>query len=441
MDSVSVFSTPVLLTAKVCYCFRRVPDFPLIAILMCVSMVLAAGCAGTGWGEDGPASTTPEGDETGEEQEEADAQATKENSAEESMNDGGSADSTGSEGEGQSTNNANTGDGDGDGDTTEVNVEVENPTTRTVETTSAAESASSSSSSSSSTASASSSSSSVESGESETNEDEEEEEQEAGEETKTADMRVYVEDTTTGEYIEGMKITVENRETGETYTGTTVKGEKFDGKYHNFTGLPLGIYQVTAEGVGYETATNVVKLTESGRQPILHADRQYEDARVTITVLDNFGEPVTDGQVQIVPSETTSFTKGLDENGQASFRASGSETYQHYVYADGYQTGYPYGEIDPTEQTRKTVTVDRTVHELTVQTNGAAYDSNTKVMIYRHADNATTTRYTGEGHEVTFDVYTGTYTVYVWHDGERKKRTVTVTEDTRQAFAFESTSI
>lgn len=384
----------------------------IVAILLCASMVLAAGC--TGWGEDGPANPEAETDGNGEEE------------AEEVTDTDGASD------EGSDTESGSSNGSSGDSDSTEVNVEVDDSSSTSVSSSSES-SASSSSSSSSSSA---SDSGEVDAGnDGDGSEDTNEGEEEEG--TKTADMRVYAEDTQTGEYVEGIRITVENRKTGETYTGTTAEGDEFNGTYHNFEDLPLGTYQLTAEGTRHETATNVVKLTQSGRQPILHMDREYEDGRVTLTVVDQFGEPVTAGHVRISRDSTDgSFTKNLDENGQVEFRASPDDTYYYSLHADGYQTESVHGEIDPSEETRKTIEVERSVHQLTVPVGGPTLSAIPTVTIRRHVDGATTKR-AGTGGKAVFDVYTGTYTIITEDDDERHTKTVTVTADVSVKLRFD----
>lgn len=121
--------------------------------------------------------------------------------------------------------------------------------------------------------------------ESESNDDTEEstESDEGGDESQYADMRVYAMDRETGEYQAGAEVTLENRNTGETYTLTTEYGEEFDDIYARFRDLPLGTYYVTVVAEGYEEATNTIQLVESGRQPILHlvpTSTQTADMRV-----------------------------------------------------------------------------------------------------------------------------------------------------------------
>lgn len=81
------------------------------------------------------------------------------------------------------------------------------------------------------------------------------------------------------------------------YAGRTYQSEEYDGNYVIFERLPLGTYQLTADTEGYEGATYVVQLTESGRQPILQL--QPQEPKLTINVVNQFGEPVNRGEVPL----------------------------------------------------------------------------------------------------------------------------------------------
>lgn len=225
----------------------------------------------------------------------------------------------------------------------------------------------------------------------------------------TADMRVHAEDAETGEYVEGVAITVENRETGETYTGTTSQGDEYDGVYHNFEDLPVGTYQVTAESNGYETATDVVELTGSGRQPILHLNPV--DAEFTVTGVDRFGEPVTEAHVSFTHDEYGVTDVQLNENGEATFQVPVHGTWSYSVTAPGYETEGVGEQVEVTGDVDREVQVENEVHELVVNVGDEAPVENADITLERHADGATTTEQTDEDGRVTFDVYTGDYTV------------------------------
>lgn len=357
----------------------------IIAVVLSLSMVMAAGCAG--WGTDGPADP-----------------------AENSSTDGAEEPADGSDDSGGSQP-SDAGSGQDGGDT-ESGSQV---------------SSSGSSSSSTDTQSSSGDSGSDDSSSSDDSGDDGSDNT-GDDDTTVADMRVYAEDTETGDYLEGVSITLENRETGATYTGTTTEGDAFDGSYHNFQDLLLGTYQVTAEANGYETSTNVVELTESGRQPIL--EMSPVSSEFAVSVEDRFGDPVTNGQVTFTHANYDSWTIDLDDSGTAAIVVPEHGTYGYSVSAPGYQTDGVNGQVDVTADTQQTVEVENEVHQLVVYAGDAAPVEGADITIERHADGETTTKTTDANGRVAFDVYTGSYTVSgVDERGEEQAVDVTVRDD------------
>lgn len=367
----------------------------IIAVVLSLSMVMAAGCAG--WGTDGP--TDPD----------------------DSSNEGAEEPSEGSDGGAEAQPSDA---GSGDDDETETDPQgssSESPSSSTDTQSSSGDSSSDDSVSSSSSTDAQSTSddsSSDDSGSGDSGSDD----------TTVADMRVYAENTETGDYLEGVSITLENRATGATYTGTTTEGDAFDGSYHNFQDLPLGTYQVTAEANGYETSTNVVELTESGRQPIL--EMSPVSSEFAVSVEDRFGDPVTNGQVTFTHANYDSWTIDLDDSGTASIVVPEHGTYGYSVSAPGYQTDGVGGQVDVTANTQQTVEVENEVHQLVVYAGDEAPVEGADITIERHADGETTTKTTDANGRVAFDVYTGSYTVSgVDERGEEQAVDVTVRDD------------
>lgn len=152
----------------------------------------------------------------------------------------------------------------------------------------------------------------------ETESDEGTEEDEDEEVTERADMRVYAMDKESGEYLTGAEVTVESRETGETYSLTTKEGQEFDGNYARFQDLPLGLYYVTITAEGYEEATNTIHLVESGRQPILHmisTSTQTADMRVYAEHTET-GEYLSSVDITIKNQETGNTQTMMTTEGQ-----------------------------------------------------------------------------------------------------------------------------
>lgn len=238
--------------------------------------------------------------------------------------------------------------------------------------------------------------------------------------TQTANMRVYAEDKAKGGYLTEAQITVTNRETGETYTGTTHAGQEYDGNYVVFENLPLGTYQLTAQADGYKNATNTVQLTDSGRQPIL----QMEDRTATIqfTVVNQYGEPVPETEISIIGQEYGVVDIYTNENGKVTFGAPVHGEWHYSVLKPGYQTADVGGTLSVDGDMRKTIEIEQNVYNLTVDAGAA----DVPVMIERHQDGATTTKTTGSDGTIGFDVYPGDYTISTEGD---QSQTVTVQDD------------
>lgn len=119
------------------------------------------------------------------------------------------------------------------------------------------------------------------------------------------------------------------------------------------------------------------------------------------------------------------------------FRASPYDTYYYSLHAEGYQTESVHGKIDPSEEDRKTIKVERSVHQLTVSVTGSILSGTPEVTIRRQADGAETTKRTGARGNVDFDVYEGKYVIIARDDNTRRTTMVTVTEDTSINITFE----
>lgn len=249
------------------------------------------------------------------------------------------------------------------------------------------------------------------------------------EQTQTANMRVYAEDKADGGYLTGAEVTVMNTETGETYTGTTHSGEQYDGNYVIFEDLPLGTYQLTANAEGYQNATNTVKLTKSGRQPILQMPQAPSErgGTVTLTLVDQDGDPITRGTVSVSLPDSKYSPVDLhpNESGQVSYEAPVDGNY-YGISAQGINSDNNNGQINVNGDTQKTIEVSETIYTLTVQ-------ADSPVTIERATDGATTTREAMDG-TVEFTVLPGSYTISA--DGYQSQ-TLDVQDDT--SVALEST--
>lgn len=157
------------------------------------------------------------------------------------------------------------------------------------------------------------------------------------------------------------------------------------------------------------TATNVIKLTESGRQPILEMSPVC--SKLSVAVVDQFGDPVVEGQVTFTHGNYGSTTVELDESGTASVLVPEHGTYDYSISAPGYHTDGVGGQVDVTANIQQTVEVENEVHQFVVYAGDQAPVEGADVTIIRHADDATTTKTTDTSGRVSFDVYSGSYTV------------------------------
>lgn len=158
---------------------------------------------------------------------------------------------------------------------------------------------------------------------------------------RTAQLRVYVEDNSTGDYLTGANVTVVNRETGEEHTGTTEEGSQYYGNYVVFEDLPLGTYRISADADGYAGGSRSVELTESGRQPGIELAPESPSHTFTMNLVNaETGEPFQT-PVTLTRPNGTERTHESGDDGVVRFSV-GSGEYGFEIGAEGAELGMQY---------------------------------------------------------------------------------------------------
>lgn len=384
----------------------------IIAVVLSMTMIMAAGCAG--WGTNGPTESEEEADGNGE------AQADE-----------------GSENEDSDTTTDGTSDGEED-----ERAEAPEDTLSTVEEETGAQD-STESSDTDTQAEGSESKESTDETESTGEEDsqpaesngadeaDEQDDSDDSSESETYTLTVTVE-SPEGHNVEGADVSV------VTYDG----GEPVDSAATDENGqatfeVENGDYEVSVGGTQFHQSSDNRLVTVNGEDTAFDVNMQNPDGMydysMTVQVVDEDGNPVANELVRIgTPGEK--LEKHItDENGEVTISFGNSAEDDAVMQTIEVRDEEYSASITLGEQTEQIVVSDdseRETHELTVHAGERAPVENVDVTIERW-DGSTTTKTTGENGQVTFTVYPGEYTV-TGSDERGEEQTVAVSVPDQQ---------
>lgn len=358
----------------------------LIALVLCASMMLAAGCSGAGWGNDGPAD--PESDSEGDGEVQAQEDTEEESTAGREHRD-----------EPEDTESTDQSASDDDGDSTDESTES------TTETTSDSDSNSDSSSDSDSQSDSDSNAES-EGGSAEVNVNIHNEDQT----TVNTDTTVSVEDDGTG-YV---------RMTCDDFAAQP-------GAQSYYERFPQEGSHLDPDGDG-------MACESLPSEP--DTDSHYTYA-LTVQIITEEGHPVENELVEFDRSGYADKPKRYitDEDGKVTFtyKADSTNEYRDYTYTvreqargtERVEVGNQFERVVVSDDT------ERETYDLRIGVDSLHSISGVDVTIERW-DGATTTKTTNDNGYVTFTVYPGEYTIVSTYHGSEYTTEISVERDTER---------
>lgn len=364
----------------------------IIAVILSMTMVTAAGCAG--WGTDGPTESEEETDGNGE------AQADE-----------------GSENEDSGTTTNGTGDEEKDegADASEDTVSTSENETGAQDSPGSSETDTQSNESDSEESSdGTESTGEGDSQPAESNDTDEANEQDDSDdvsESETHTLTVTVE-SPEGQAVEGATVSIVTYDGGESVdSATTDENGQATFEVEN------GEYEVSVSGTQFHQSSDNRLVTVSGEDTAFEVNMQNPggmyDYSMTVQVVDTDGNPITNELVRIgTPGE--GLEKHItDDNGEVTIsfgNSSEDDAVMQIIEVRGEEYPVSVTRGEQTEQITVSDDSERETHELTVHAGEQAPVENVDVTIERW-DGVTTTKTTGENGQVTFTVYPGEYTV------------------------------
>lgn len=246
------------------------------------------------------------------------------------------------------------------------------------------------------------------------------------EETHTLTVQVY---NSEGEPVEGADVSLVMYDPGEPVDEgvTDSSGEA------QFT-VPNGSYEVTVSGVEDAQSTLDMGTSVQG-EDTTHTVNLYDPDddmhlySATIQVVDEDGNPIPNELVEVGPVDTELQRLITDENGEVTVEFGNSSLDDAVMYEAVVRGESHSFSVERGVQHEQIVVSDdseRQTHELTVNAGERVGIEGVDVTIERW-DGQTTTKTTGEDGQVTFDVYPGEYTITgVDPRGEEQSVDVTV---------------
>lgn len=344
-------------------------------------MVLSAGCAGSGWGEDGPTQPEAEGDRTGDDE----AQAQQEV--------GGDDDETGEQ--------SQSAEGDGDEPTDEPESQMGDGSSQSTDSDS--------------------SDSDSDSGQDDVGSDGAQDDEEAESHTLTATVI-----DPDGEPVEGMQVDLSTYPDGEPVASATT-----DTNGQVTFEVERGDYELnpdTEDSLHTDFGTHPVAVSEDTEYRIQLSPPEggYEYA-LTVQVVDESGKPIPNELVRIGVLHAGGAGQSYitDENGEVTMKytADSLNEYQDFgITVRGELRAEVFLRAGETHE-RVIVSSDeeRVTHQLDVYA-GEVYPIEGVDVTIQRWDGATTTKTTGEDGKASFDVYPGDTPFRPSMTGRRMKR-------------------
>lgn len=369
----------------------------LIAILLCASMILAAGCAGAEWGEDGPA----EAEDIDQDDNPAANTGTDGDNGSESTNGSGSSEITTDQGVEED-----------DGD---VPPGESTPTTPGTEA---------------------------------LNDDEEEMDPDRTEPSIKTDTQTQEEkqERINDAVREGVKESESDEddeadEQSETDDRTCSTFDTHDEAQTYYEDAPEQRDHLDGDGDGVVCET-FPEASENGSEDDIADDQETYTYLLTVEVVDEHGNPLPNELVRIgvlhVQGDEKSFI--TDENGEVTMEyiADSKDEYQDFgITARGELRDEVHVRAGENHE-RVVVDTDdsRVTHELAVYA-GEAYPIEGVDVTIERWDGATTTKTTDEEGRASFEVYPGKYTITGEYEGDTQTETITIEDDRRYFLPFE----
>lgn len=174
--------------------------------------------------------------------------------------------------------------------------------------------------------------------------------------SKTYDLTINVEDYSTGDTINSVKVDLKEIDYDTTSSGKVVFSDLYPGNY---------TYVVTKSG--YKTQTNTINITNADKRETIRLkegkSEDDSDYQLVITVTNDDDFPVYDAVVK-----AGSKTEYTDKEGKARFKSMSSGTVDYTVKHDDFKDASGSVTVKTSSTATKTVTlVERETYDLTIR--------------------------------------------------------------------------